>query len=74
MEAPEFRDFAKEMVDYIANYLENIRDRWVTATAAGNSPINTLIIFIHKVLDGEIPLWINVVDFEWVNCGDWCEF
>lgn len=27
MEAPEFRDFAKEMVDYIANYLENIRDR-----------------------------------------------
>lgn len=29
MEAPEFRDFAKEMVDYIANYLENIRDRWV---------------------------------------------
>lgn len=28
MEAPEFRDFAKEMVDYIANYLENIRDRW----------------------------------------------
>lgn len=30
MEAPEFRDFAKEMVDYIANYLENIRDRYVT--------------------------------------------
>lgn len=29
MEAPEFKDFAKEMVDYIANYLENIRDRWV---------------------------------------------
>lgn len=28
MEAPEFKDFAKEMVDYIANYLENIRDRW----------------------------------------------
>lgn len=28
MEAPEFKDFAKEMVDYIANYLENIRDRY----------------------------------------------
>lgn len=27
MEAPEFKDFAKEMVDYIASYLENIRDR-----------------------------------------------
>lgn len=27
MEAPEFKDFAKEMVDYIANYLENIRER-----------------------------------------------
>lgn len=27
MEAPEFRDFAKSMVDYIAEYLENIRDR-----------------------------------------------
>lgn len=27
MEAPEFKDFAKEMVDYIAEYLENIRDR-----------------------------------------------
>ncbi|TMW42136.1 hypothetical protein DOY81_012784 [Sarcophaga bullata] len=27
MEAPEFRDFAKNMVDYIADYLENIRDR-----------------------------------------------
>ncbi|XP_055376604.1 aromatic-L-amino-acid decarboxylase isoform X2 [Condylostylus longicornis] len=31
MEAPEFKDFAKEMVDYIANYLENIRDRRVLA-------------------------------------------
>lgn len=27
MEVPEFKDFAKEMVDYIANYLENIRER-----------------------------------------------
>lgn len=27
MEAPEFREFAKSMVDYIADYLENIRDR-----------------------------------------------
>ncbi|XP_073823149.1 aromatic-L-amino-acid decarboxylase isoform X1 [Musca autumnalis] len=31
MEAPEFRDFAKSMVDYIAEYLENIRDRRVLA-------------------------------------------
>nr|QJW82780.1 DOPA decarboxylase [Lucilia cuprina] len=29
MEAPEFRDFARDMVDYIADYLENIRDRRV---------------------------------------------
>ncbi|XP_011190721.1 aromatic-L-amino-acid decarboxylase isoform X1 [Zeugodacus cucurbitae] len=29
MEAPEFKDFAKSMVDYIADYLENIRDRRV---------------------------------------------
>lgn len=27
MEAPEFKDFAKTMTDYIAEYLENIRDR-----------------------------------------------
>lgn len=30
MEVPEFKDFAKEMVDYIGNYLENIRERLVT--------------------------------------------
>ncbi|XP_022223172.1 aromatic-L-amino-acid decarboxylase isoform X1 [Drosophila obscura] len=29
MEAPEFKDFAKSMVDFIAEYLENIRDRRV---------------------------------------------
>jgi len=28
MEAPEFKDFAKTMVDFIAEYLENIRERW----------------------------------------------
>lgn len=27
MEAPDFKDFAKSMTDYIAEYLENIRDR-----------------------------------------------
>ncbi|XP_067001500.1 aromatic-L-amino-acid decarboxylase isoform X1 [Anabrus simplex] len=27
METPQFKDFAKEMVDYIGNYLDNIRDR-----------------------------------------------
>ncbi|GBP60907.1 Aromatic-L-amino-acid decarboxylase [Eumeta japonica] len=32
MEAPDFKDFAKSMVDYIANYLENIRDRPVLPT------------------------------------------
>lgn len=32
MEAPEFKDFAKEMVDYISSYLENIRDRRVLPT------------------------------------------
>lgn len=29
MEVGEFKDFAKEMVDYIGNYLENIRERLV---------------------------------------------
>ncbi|XP_055839656.1 aromatic-L-amino-acid decarboxylase isoform X1 [Episyrphus balteatus] len=29
MEAAEFKDFAKSMIDYIAEYLENIRDRRV---------------------------------------------
>lgn len=29
MDAPQFKDFAKEMVDYVAGYLENIRDRLV---------------------------------------------
>lgn len=28
MEAKEFKDFAKAMADYIAEYLENIRDRY----------------------------------------------
>lgn len=29
MDANGFKDFAKEMVDYVAGYLENIRDRLV---------------------------------------------
>lgn len=29
MDAAGFKDFAKEMVDYVAGYLENIRDRCV---------------------------------------------
>jgi hypothetical protein len=29
MECKQFKDFAKEMVDYIGDYLENIRDRYV---------------------------------------------
>lgn len=32
MEANQFKDFAKEMIDYVANYLENIRDRRVLPT------------------------------------------
>ncbi|KAF7997971.1 hypothetical protein HCN44_009369 [Aphidius gifuensis] len=32
MDADGFKDFAKEMTDYIANYLENIRDRRVLPT------------------------------------------
>lgn len=27
MESTDFKDFAKSMMDYIADYLENIRDR-----------------------------------------------
>ena len=29
MDSDSFKDFAKEMVEYITNYLENIRDRWI---------------------------------------------
>lgn len=32
MEAPDFKEFAKAMTDYIAEYLENIRDRYVNYT------------------------------------------
>ncbi|KAJ6647507.1 Aromatic-L-amino-acid decarboxylase [Pseudolycoriella hygida] len=32
MEAPQFKDFAKTMTDFIAEYLENIRDRRVLPT------------------------------------------
>lgn len=32
MEANQFREFGKEMIDYVANYLENIRDRRVLPT------------------------------------------
>ncbi|KAJ8921089.1 hypothetical protein NQ315_015886 [Exocentrus adspersus] len=32
MEATEFKDFGKEMIDYVANYLENIRERRVLPT------------------------------------------
>jgi hypothetical protein len=28
MECKQFREFAKDMVDYIIDYLENIRDRY----------------------------------------------
>lgn len=32
MEAKEFKEFGKEMIDYVANYLENIRERYVNKT------------------------------------------
>nr|CAD7462610.1 unnamed protein product [Timema tahoe] len=32
METPQFKDFAKDMVDYIGGYLDNIRDRRVLPT------------------------------------------
>lgn len=32
MEAKQFSEFAKTMVDYINDYLENIRDRYVLNT------------------------------------------
>lgn len=32
MEAKQFSEFAKTMVDYINDYLENIRDRYVRNT------------------------------------------
>nr|BAA95568.1 dopa decarboxylase [Tenebrio molitor] len=32
MEANQFKDFAKEMIDYVSGYLENIRDRRVLPT------------------------------------------
>jgi aromatic-L-amino-acid decarboxylase len=29
MEYKQFKEFAKDMVDYIGDYLENIRDRYI---------------------------------------------
>jgi len=28
MDTPEFKDFAHSMIDFIGDYLDNIRDRW----------------------------------------------
>lgn len=42
MEAPQFKDFAKEMVEYIAGYLENIRDRYVLILFLFNRVYSTL--------------------------------
>lgn len=30
MDSDNFKDFAKEMAEYITNYMENIRDRWAS--------------------------------------------
>lgn len=30
MDAQEFREFGRAAVDFIADYLENIRERWVS--------------------------------------------
>lgn len=30
MDADEFRAFGKEAVDFVAEYLENVRERWVS--------------------------------------------
>ncbi|XP_055711328.1 aromatic-L-amino-acid decarboxylase isoform X2 [Phlebotomus papatasi] len=47
MEAPEFKEFAKEMVDYIANYLENIRERRVLPTVQPG--------YLRPLIPGEAP-------------------
>jgi hypothetical protein len=37
METPEFKDFARSMVDFIGDYLDNIRDRWDTLKRIGSA-------------------------------------
>lgn len=51
MEAPEFKDFAKEMVDYIANYLENIRERYFSSYLLPSKK-KELIEYITDYIDG----------------------
>lgn len=72
MEAPEFKDFAKEMVEYIANYLENIRDRWESikkkkimcgarmreANASGHCTLPEVVLHGHRTIRDVIWIWI----------------
>ena len=41
MEAGDFKDFAKAMTDYIAEYLENIRDRYVLLLIQAGKKVKT---------------------------------
>lgn len=36
MDVNEFREFARSAVDFVADYLENIRDRWDIIVAIFN--------------------------------------
>ena len=47
MDATEFRKRAKEMVDYVADYLENIRDRPPLAQVEPG--------YLQKLVPGEAP-------------------
>ncbi len=47
MDAEEFRKAGKEMIDYIADYLENIRDRRVLPTVEPG--------YLHKLIPDHAP-------------------
>ncbi len=47
MDASEFRKAGKEMVDYVADYLENIRDRRVLSDVEPG--------YLHKLIPDHAP-------------------
>lgn len=63
MDADNFKDFAKEMAEYITNYMENIRDRWAKTTRH----------IIERMFDEYIKRYSlytrRVIRFNFVNFG-----
>lgn len=48
MDSDTFKDFAKEMVEYITDYLENIRDRYIMFLITSKNPIYNFFEFLFK--------------------------